>query len=126
MSLFPVFLFKYTAYIGADNYEIGETAANYQIGLYPATVTQDYARKALRMERRLELHNEGHHFCDLVRDDRSDALQIEAGWRHTFSDEQSITVGFLGVLFPLAGVKEPPPLALLRSGTFALAKGKIT
>lgn len=42
-------------------------AANYQIGLYPTNVTQDYARKALRMERRLELHNEGHHFYDLVR-----------------------------------------------------------
>lgn len=42
-------------------------AANYQINLYPATVSQDYARKALRMERRLELSNEGHHFYDLVR-----------------------------------------------------------
>lgn len=43
-------------------------AANYSIGLYPVNgVTQDYARKALRMERRLELHNEGHHFYDLVR-----------------------------------------------------------
>lgn len=43
-------------------------AANYDIGLYPITgVAQAYARKALRMERRLELHNEGHHFYDLVR-----------------------------------------------------------
>ncbi|WP_318345894.1 RagB/SusD family nutrient uptake outer membrane protein [Flagellimonas baculiformis] len=43
-------------------------AANYSIELYPTTgVTQAYARKALRMERRLELHNEGHHFYDLVR-----------------------------------------------------------
>lgn len=43
-------------------------AANYAIELYPTTgVTQNYARKALRMERRLELHNEGHHFYDLVR-----------------------------------------------------------
>jgi len=44
-----------------------QDAANYSIGLYPTDVTQDYARKALRMERRLELHNEGHHFYDLVR-----------------------------------------------------------
>lgn len=43
-------------------------AANYSIELYPTTgVVQAYARKALRMERRLELHNEGHHFYDLVR-----------------------------------------------------------
>jgi hypothetical protein len=43
-------------------------AANYAIGLYPTTgITQTYAREALRMERRLELHNEGHHFYDLVR-----------------------------------------------------------
>jgi hypothetical protein len=42
------------------------------------------------------------------------------------SDARSITVGFLGVLFPLSGVEEPPPLAPLRAGTFALAKEKIT
>ena len=44
-----------------------QLAANYQINLYPTTVSQDYARKALRMERRLELNNEGHHLYDLVR-----------------------------------------------------------
>lgn len=43
-------------------------AANYSIALYPTTgVTKAYATKALRMERRLELNNEGHHFYDLVR-----------------------------------------------------------
>jgi hypothetical protein len=43
-------------------------AANYQIGLYPATGwTQDYARKAVRFERRLELCLEGQRFFDLVR-----------------------------------------------------------
>lgn len=43
-------------------------AANYSIGLYSTSgITQDYAKKALRMERRLELNNEGHHFYDLVR-----------------------------------------------------------
>lgn len=43
-------------------------AANYVIELYPTLgVPQNLARKALRMERRLELHNEGHHFYDLVR-----------------------------------------------------------
>ncbi|MFV8344033.1 RagB/SusD family nutrient uptake outer membrane protein [Flavobacterium sp. XS2P39] len=51
-----------------DFYNNAINAANYSIGLYPSSgVTQQYARKALRMERRLELHNEGHHFYDLVR-----------------------------------------------------------
>lgn len=44
-----------------------QNAANYSINLYSTDVTQDFARKALRMERRLELNNEGHHFYDLVR-----------------------------------------------------------
>ena len=43
-------------------------AANYQVGLYPAAGwTQEYARKALRFERRLELCLEGQRFFDLVR-----------------------------------------------------------
>lgn len=43
-------------------------AANYQIGLYPsAGWTQDYARKAVRFERRLELCMVGIRFFDLVR-----------------------------------------------------------
>ncbi len=43
-------------------------AANYKIGLYPsAGWTQDYARKALRTEMRLEKAMEGERFFDLVR-----------------------------------------------------------
>ena len=43
-------------------------AANYKIGLYPAEGwTQDYARKALRTEMRLEKALEGERFFDLVR-----------------------------------------------------------
>lgn len=43
-------------------------AANYNIGLYPADGwTQDYARKALRTEMRLEKALEGERFFDLVR-----------------------------------------------------------
>lgn len=42
--------------------------ANYNVGLYPATGwTQEYARKALRMERRLELAMEGNRWFDLLR-----------------------------------------------------------
>lgn len=43
-------------------------AANYKIGLYPSTGwNQDYARKALRTEMRLEKAMEGERFFDLVR-----------------------------------------------------------
>lgn len=44
-----------------------QNAANYLINLYPLTLSKDAAIKALRMERRLELANEGHGFYDLVR-----------------------------------------------------------
>lgn len=42
--------------------------ANYNVSEYPATGwNQDYARKAVRMERRLELAMEGLRWFDLVR-----------------------------------------------------------
>ncbi len=61
-------------YIDADNPSLGFTntpAANYSIKPYPAghftAQGIDYARKAVRFERRLELAMEGHRFFDLVR-----------------------------------------------------------
>ncbi len=46
----------------------GAPAANYVIGLYNTPWTDaDVARKAVRMERKLELSGEGHRFFDLVR-----------------------------------------------------------
>lgn len=42
-------------------------AANYQISQYPSFPDAEYARKALRMERKLELGMEGHRWFDLNR-----------------------------------------------------------
>lgn len=48
--------------------ELDPSLANYNVSTYPSTGwTQDYARKAVRMERRLELAMEGHRWFDLVR-----------------------------------------------------------
>lgn len=48
--------------------DIDVTKVNYKVEEYPLDGwTQAYARKALRMERRLELAMEGHRWFDLVR-----------------------------------------------------------
>lgn len=48
-------------------YTSGSNAATYNIGLYTSFPDKDYAVKAIRMERRLELAMEGQRFFDLVR-----------------------------------------------------------
>lgn len=58
---------KNSAYVKSFN-DPSKDAANYKIGLYPAEGwTQDYARKALRTEMRLEKALEGERYFDLVR-----------------------------------------------------------
>jgi hypothetical protein len=48
-------------------YTGGSNADNYKIGLYTSFPDKDYALKAVKFERRLELSMEGHRFFDLVR-----------------------------------------------------------
>ena len=51
-----------------DFNDSSKDAAHYKIGLYPADGwTQDYARRALRTEMRLEKALEGERYFDLVR-----------------------------------------------------------
>ncbi|WP_298474328.1 RagB/SusD family nutrient uptake outer membrane protein [uncultured Maribacter sp.] len=55
---------------GADDVVVideSQPAANYLLGLYPSFPDQDYARKAVRHETRLEFALEGMRFQDLVR-----------------------------------------------------------
>ncbi len=54
----------------ADNSHVkngAADAAKYQIGLYASFPDQQYAREAVRFERKLELAMEGHRFFDLAR-----------------------------------------------------------
>ncbi|MBE9464800.1 RagB/SusD family nutrient uptake outer membrane protein [Dyadobacter subterraneus] len=52
----------------------GTPAANYLVKPYTAFASQDYARKAVRFERRLELAMEGHRHFDLVRWGNADVV----------------------------------------------------
>ena len=64
-------------YVDANDPSKGFTtnpAANYKVGLYTGQITtgsKDFAREAVRFERRLELGMEGHRFFDLQRFDKA-------------------------------------------------------
>ncbi|WP_458984740.1 RagB/SusD family nutrient uptake outer membrane protein [Pontibacter sp. CAU 1760] len=53
-----------SAFVKLEN---GNLAANYKIGMYPTFSSKDFALKAIRFERKLELAMEGDRFFDLVR-----------------------------------------------------------
>lgn len=74
--------------------ETGADAANYSIELYTSFPDQDYAIKAVRMERRLELGMEGKRLFDLRRYGNSEAvlnayMTNEARSIPSFADEAS-------------------------------------
>ncbi len=64
-------------------------AANYKVGLYAGQFTgqgKEYARKAVRFERRLELAFEGHYFADLQRWDNGTGYMADQ-INHTIQHE---------------------------------------
>ena len=79
----------------------------YRVGLYPddSTWTQDYARKAVRMERRLELAMEGGRWFDLVRwgiaEDTMNSYYTREGKIHTYLQGSSVTSDELYLPVPL-------------------------
>lgn len=80
-------------------------AANYNISLYPsAGWTQDYARQAVRFERRLELAMEGHRFYDLQRWDI-----LAQTMNNYFATESQVVEYLQGVSFS-AGKNEYLPI----------------
>lgn len=90
-------------------------AANYKISEYPAAGwTQDYARKALRFETRLETALEGERFFDLVRwGEASNTL------RKYLEVEQNKRIYYKGVQF-VAGRDEYLPISI---GQYTLSGG---
>jgi starch-binding outer membrane protein, SusD/RagB family len=81
------------------------TAANYNIGLYEsAGWTQDYARKAIRMERRLELAMEGHRIFDLNR------WGITAATINKYLEAEAAKTPYLQGVFFMENVHEYLPI----------------
>lgn len=74
--------------------DINEMYADYKVGLYQSFPNQEYARKAVRMERRLELAMEGQRWFDLVRwgvvvETMNEYFKYEKQWRTYYEGAQA-------------------------------------
>lgn len=105
-------------------------AANYKVGLYTGQFTaqgQDYARKAVRFERRLELAFEGHYFADLQRWDNGTGYMTDQ-INHTIDIENLQPAGHAPELTSVRFIKGkneiyPIPQAQIDK---SMVKGKAT
>ncbi|GAB3243817.1 RagB/SusD family nutrient uptake outer membrane protein [Hymenobacter seoulensis] len=85
----------------------GGNISNYKIGLYsPGQWSQQYAREALRFERRLEFALEGYRFFDLVR------WGIAAPYLNTYFDKEKTKRQYLQTARFTAGRDEYLPIPL--------------
>lgn len=89
----------------AINSPLPEAKANYVMSIYPSFATQTEARRAVRMERKLELSGEGHRFYDLVRWGRAKEV-LDAYLQH---EDQFLKPPFAGASFT-AGKNEYLPI----------------
>jgi len=87
------------------------TWADYKIGFYDAAWTdKDLARKAVRMERRLELAMEGHRFFDLKRwgvleDVMNDYLAVESTKREYLEAAETVVAKHYLYPFPITQIE---------------------
>lgn len=84
----------------------GANEANYVISEYTAFPNQDFARQAVRFERKLELSGEGHRFFDLVRW----GIAAEELNKYLAYESQYLVTKFGGASFT-AGKNEYMPIA---------------
>ena len=85
-------------------------AASYQISTYPSFPDKEYARKALRMERKLELGMEGHRWFDLNRweitvDELTRILDYEKATPWGRSMYGNASVGAEDVTYPIPQIQ---------------------
>lgn len=91
--------------------ELNPMKANYYVGQYPAEGwNQEYARKAVRMERRLELAMEGNRWFDLVRwgnvlEVVNNYIQSEAKLRPYYYEGASISSDEIFLAIPLTEIQ---------------------
>jgi hypothetical protein len=126
-------------YVDNANPQAGFTntpAANYKVGLYTGqfiALGPDFARKAVRFERKLELAMEGHRFFDLRRYDKGTGYMADVlntyilhdtnypGWDYVYMENAKFTKG-KNELFPIpqseidASMKDGKPTLVQNPG----------